>query len=169
MKESVSGEAPPASSGAHAGIRTSIVRIEHAVVTKARPGTAWQIFTNCEYWRRISDRYRGIEWYGTPWTPGSRVRVKLLHPVVATVDRVITACEPGQSIAWINHLIGYTMEQWLFFQPVAGGGARIFTWLEFVGPSDTIEGRPVQAVIEEYLQEWYECFRIECDRVALSS
>jgi len=95
--------------------------------------------------------------------------VRLIHPLVATVDRVITACEPGQSIAWINHVIGYTMEQWLFFQPVVGGGARIFTWLEFVGPSEMIEGRSVQEVIEEYLQEWYESFQLECDRVALSS
>src|SRR5581483_2871512 len=169
MKEPLNGKAPPASSEAHAAIRTSIVRIEHSVVTKARPGTAWQIFTNCECRSRISDRYQGIEWYGAPWAPGSRIRVRLLHPVVATVDRVITACEPGQSIAWINHVIGYTMEQWLFFQPVVGGGARIFTWLEFVGPSEMIEGRSVQEVIEEYLQEWYESFQLECDRVALSS
>lgn len=169
MEESSGGEGPLAPLSTQPTLRTGILRIEHAVVTKARAGVAWRIFTDCEYWGQISNRYRAIQWYGTPWTPGSRVRVQLLKPFKTSVDRVITACEPGQSVAWINHVLGYTMEQWVFFQPILGGGTRIFTWIEFTGPGHTLEGRSVQEIIEEYLEEWYEAFRLECDRAALSS
>ncbi|HKW19222.1 MAG TPA: hypothetical protein VJO35_17070 [Terriglobales bacterium] len=169
MQESSGGEGPLTLPAAQPNSRNGITRIEHAVVTRARPGIAWRVLTDWECWSQISDRYRTIEWNGKPWSPGSRLRVALLRPLKATVDRVITACESGQSLAWINHVIGFTMEQWVFFQPIVGGGTRVFTWLEYTGPGQIIEGRSVQETIEEYLGEWYEAFRIECDQAASSS
>jgi hypothetical protein len=169
MEHSSGGEGPLVSLVAQPNARTAIIRIEHAVLTKARPEIVWRLFTDWEFWNRISDRYRAIEWFGAPWTPGSRLRVELFRPFKATVNRVITSCDTGQSLAWINHVMGYTMEQWVFFQPVTDGGARIFTWLEFTGPGQTIDGRSVQEIIQEYIEEWYEGFRLVCDRNALSS
>jgi len=168
MEESSTGESPLASSPAQPNIRTRIVRIEHAVTTSACPELAWRVFTDWKHWPRISNRYHGIQWSGIPWSSGSRLRVHLLKPFKATVDRVITSCEPSQSLAWINHVKGYTMEQWLFFHPLAEG-TRVFTWLDFTGPSEVIEGRSVREIIGEYLQEWYEAFRLQCDRASASS
>ena len=169
MEDSSEGESPLGPSSAQPSVRAGIIRIEHAVITKAQPRVSWQIFTDWKRWSRISNRYQEIQWYGRPWSPGSRMRVELLRPFEVTVDRVITACVPGKSLAWINHVIGYTMEQWVFFQPVAGGGTRIFTWLEFTGPQATIDGRSVQEFIEEYINEWYEAFRLECDRAVMDN
>jgi hypothetical protein len=162
MQDSSTGDRPSVSGGAQS--RHRLVRIEHTVTTKAKPELAWQIFVDWRYWSRISNRYEAIEWHGKPWIPGSRLRVELLRPIKAAVDRVITSREPGKSLGWINHVIGYTMEQWLFFEPLSTGGSKIFTWLEFTGPAKTIEGRSVRSIIEEYLQEWYEAFRRECDK-----
>ncbi|HEY7351345.1 MAG TPA: hypothetical protein VH596_01140 [Terriglobales bacterium] len=135
--------------------------------TRAACALAWQIFTDWRNWHRISNRYESIKWNGTPWVAGSRIQVQILRPVKAKVDRVITMCTPGHSIAWINHVLGYSMEQWLLFDPLLEGGSRISTWLEFTGPSVKIEGRTVREVIKEYLHEWYANFRDTCDLAAL--
>ncbi|SRR5581483_8930 len=166
MEDSLTGEGRAAPYTAQ-NSRNGIVRVEHVVWTKAIPEVAWEIFTDWENWHRISNRYGAIQWTGTPWATGSRIRVEIFRPFKATVDRVITVIEPGQCIAWINHVLGYTMEQWVVFQPVFDG-TRIATWLEFTGPGPTIEGRLVHEMIQEYLQEWYEAFRRECDLAAPS-
>jgi hypothetical protein len=160
------GDGAPAPSKAMLGLRSGLVRIEYAVSTKADSATAWHIFTDWQYWSRISNRYKEVRWHGRPWVPGSRLHVELRRPVEAVVDRVITVCQPAVHVAWINHVLGYTMEQWVFFQPAARGGTRVFTWLEFTGPGETFQGRSVQELIENYIEEWYEQFRLECDRAA---
>lgn len=168
MQDSSTGDRRIVSSAASSSGRTEILRIEHAVWTRAEPEIAWEMFTDWKNWHRISDRYQAIEWSGTPWSRSSRLRVELLHPFRTAVDRVITVSEPGECLAWINHVMGYTMEQWLVFQSIADG-TRIATWLEFTGPEATIEGRSVRDIIQEYLSEWYESFRLECDRAAVAS
>ena len=168
MQRSSTGTGRREASGAHSRTRAKIIRIEHNIWTKADPKTTWKIFTDWKKWHRISDRYESIEWFGTPWVPGSRVRIAILRPVKATVDRVITICEPTRCVAWINHVLGYSMEQWVVLEP-ANAGTTVSTWLEFTGPGLAIDGVAVQATIEQYLEEWYESFRAQCDRVTLQT
>lgn len=165
MQDSSTGDGRLVPFSAQSSSRNEIVRIEHAVWTKATPHLAWQVFADWQNWHRISNRYHAIQWHGTPWTPGSRVRVDIFRPFKTTIDRVITLCEPHHCVAWINHVMGYTMEQWVVFQ-LSYDGTRVSTWLEFTGPGTSIQGRPVQEIIEEYLQEWFEGFREQCDLAA---
>jgi hypothetical protein len=141
-----------------------IVRIELAVFTRANCELAWQIFSDWERWQKASDHYRGLQWHGPPWIPGSRLQVEFLRPVRARVDRVITVCTPPRCVAWINHVLGYSMEQWVLFDPFAGSGTRVSTWLEFTGHELTINGLSMQETLESYLSQWYESYRTACDR-----
>jgi|SRR5579884_3090293 len=149
-------------------MRPGIVRLEHAVFTTADNFVAWNVFADWKKWHRISDRYQSIEWRGVPWSAGSRLQVELLRPFRARVDRVIMGCIPAQFVTWINHVLGYTMEQWVQFESVAGGGTRVSTWVEFTGPSASIHGRAVKEIIEDYLKDWYGSFREQCDRAAVA-
>ena len=124
---------------------------------------AWRIFSDISRWRRFSDAYRNIEWRGEPWTPGSRLRIDIVKPVEATQDRVITMCTPPRGVAWINHVLGYSMEQWVLFDPV-DGGTRVSTWLEITG-SD-FHGRDVRELVARIMEDWFSNFCAECDQVA---
>jgi hypothetical protein len=81
----------------------------------------------------------------------------------ATQDRVITICTPPRCVAWINHVLGYTMEQWVLFDPDAGGGTRVSTWIEFTGAD--FDGSEVEKLVTKFAAEWFGKFRAECDRM----
>jgi hypothetical protein len=143
--------------------KPEIVRVEYSISTKADCVLAWRIFSDCSRWPRFSDAYRSIEWLGAPWAPGSRLHIEIMRPVVAKQDRVITICKPPRCVAWINHVLGYTMEQWVVFDPAAGGGTLISTWVEFTGAD--FDGRDVEKLIRKFAEEWFVNFCAECDRL----
>jgi hypothetical protein len=147
---------------------THIARIEYAVFTKADCTLAWRIFSDISLWPRFCNYYDSIRWQGTPWTPGSRLRIEIREPMNAVVDRVITVCVPPHNAAWINHVRGYTMEQWLSLDPYLGGGTRVSTWIEVTGAEVSRRGGEDIKYVKRILASWFENFAAECDRIAAS-
>lgn len=151
-------------SKAHFIPRSAMVRVEYAAFTHADPVLAWQIFSDYRQWRKFSDFYGDIRWIaGEPWAVGSRLRIDLVRPVKTTVDHVITVCRPCECVAWIDHALGDTMEQWVVFEPHPDGGTRVHTWAELAGPTSEVAGRPVRELLKEFIELWYERFCRECD------
>ena len=146
--------------------RAKTVWVEYAAVTRADRTLAWKLFSDFRRWRRFSDHYGDIRWLsGEPWTVGSRLQISLVRPVRTCVDHVITMCSPPEYVAWIDHALGNTMEQWVVFQPRFEGGTRVHTWAEVVGPTTQISGRPIRELLKSFIELWYSRFCRECDRV----
>ena len=146
--------------------RSEMVRVEYAAVTRADPAIAWKVFTDWGRWPRFSDVYGEIRWLsGTPWKVGSRLRIELVRPVTATVDHVITVCSPPECVAWIDHALGDTMEQWVVFEALTGGGTRVRTWAEVAGPTTEVDGHPVAELLRDFIESWYSRFCEDCDCV----
>jgi len=148
-------------------ISTDIARIEYVVFTKAERTLAWKTFSDISLWPRFSDHYGSIQWRGAPWVPGSRLRIEVRGLIEATVDRVITVCMPPHHFAWINHVRGYTMEQWVSFDPFQGGGTRVSTWIEVTGAELSLHGGKDLKIVKTILAGWFENFAAECDLLAL--
>ncbi len=148
--------------------RPEIVRVEYTVFTKADVGLTWKIFSDWKLWPSFSDVYGkgGIEWRGAPWEPGSRLFIDIAYPVRTTVDRVITICTPPRCVAWISHVRGFTMEQWVLFDPYHGGGTKISTWIELMGVEFCVDGCDAREIVKGMLAKWFEEFCAECDRIA---
>jgi hypothetical protein len=146
--------------------RSEMVRVEYEAFTQADPALAWKVFSDWRRWRRYSDFYGGIEWLsGVPWAVGSRLQIELVHPVRTTVDHVITVCSPPHRVAWIDHALGDTMEQWVVFDPLPTGGTCVRTWAEVVGPTSEVGGHPVKDVLKAFIELWYSRFCSDCDSV----
>ena len=144
-----------------------IQRFEYSVVTKASPGVAWQIFSDWTLWPKFADYYKEIRWSkGEPWQPGSRLSITAGKPIGVTLDHVITNCVPGEKVAWIDHALGTTMEQWVFFEPETNGGTQVYTWAEFTGMMPLVVGRTIKDHLLEFTKTWYDRFAQECDRAA---
>jgi len=129
---------------------------------------AWKIFTDLKLWPGFCNIYGDMAWQGPPWTPGSRLRIELRLPVEATTNRVITVCTPPHQVAWINHVRGTTMEQWVSFDPYQGGGTRVSTWIEVTGAELSVGGGNFLSFLRNVVATWYNNFALECDRVAKS-
>jgi hypothetical protein len=144
-----------------------MVRFEYSVSTRADRNLAWKIFTNIFLWRRFADVYGDIEWTsGAPWTVGSRLKIGILGKHKTTVDHVITALSHPHSIAWIDHFMGNTMEQWVQFDVRKEGGTSVRTWAEITGSNHQIGGKPTGEVVATFIRGWFDRFREECDQMS---
>jgi hypothetical protein len=145
-------------------------RFEYSVTTKAPPWQAWEVFSNWKLWPQFSELYSEIRWTtGEPWQEGSRLSIKAATPIGVTLDHVILLCVPGEKVAWIDHALGTTMEQWVFFKTGPDGGTQVRTWAEFTGMIPLIVGRRMKDVLLEFTRTWYDRYAVECDRVAAAS
>jgi hypothetical protein len=142
--------------------------VSYAVESKAPVDLAWDIFADWAHWPQFaSGTYGEVRWTsGEPWQAGSRMRIEILRPVHTHVDHVILVCVPMKRVAWIDHALGTTLEQWVYFEQLAAGGTRVHTWAEFTGIATVIAGRPLKRVIQDFIQTWYENYAAECDRRA---
>lgn len=144
-----------------------MVRFEYTAVTSADRELAWKVFTNIFLWRRFADVYGDIEWRsGAPWETGSRLKIEIVRPFKMNVDHVITICSRPNCIAWIDHFMGNTMEQWVQFETLQNGGTRVRTWAELTGATSVIDDKPVAEQVERFITNWYGRFCDECDLMA---
>jgi len=128
---------------------------------------AWKVFSDWNLWTKFSDYYGDIRWSkGEPWKEGSRLSIKAVKPLSLTLDHVITLCVPGEKVAWIDHALGTTMEQWVFFESLPGRGTRVRTWAEFTGLIPLIAGRKLKDVLLDFTRTWYDRYALECNRAA---
>lgn len=148
---------------------THIARVEYIIFTLADCAIAWRTFSDLKLWPTFSDLYDSIRWQGSPWTPGSRLHLEIREPFQVVVDRVLTICVPPHRVAWISHVRGYTMEQWVTFDPYLGGGTRVSTWIEITGANLWAEEGKDIKVLKTLLASWFDNFIAECDRVAEGS
>jgi len=141
-------------------------RFEYSVITKATPVVAWRIFSNCDLWPQFSEAYKEIRWSkGTPWQKGSRLSIHATKPIPVTLDHVITDCVPAVKVGWIDHALGTTMEQWVFFKPHPDG-TEVYTWAELTGIMPLIAGQRIRDVLLDFTRNWYDRFAAACDRAA---
>lgn len=143
-----------------------IVRVEYTDVTRADRGTVWKVFSDFRHWRKFSDIYGDIRWLrGAPWRAGSRMRITLVKPVKTTVDHVITVSRPAECVAWIDHFLGNTMEQWVSFNPQPDGATSVHTWAELTGVTPKVDGIHFNDLLKNFIELWYSRFCKECDRI----
>jgi hypothetical protein len=145
-------------------------RFQYSVMTKASRRIAWQVFSNWQRWNEFANIYGEVEWReGRPWEAGSRLEIEVLEPVKTVVSHVITNCQPGQRLGWIDHSLGVVLAQWVSFEEHARKGTRVHTWGDIVHSGVKIAGRTAEQVITSFTETWYENFRSTCDQLAETS
>ena len=141
--------------------------LEYTVFTKASPSLAWKLFSDFHLWPQFCNIYGDIRWSkGQPWTPGSRLQIEIVRPVKATVDHVITVCVPGEQVAWIDHTLGNTMEQWVTFEALSDGMTRVHTWAEIAGEAKFVPITSFSDFVRAFIRQWYDSFCLACDQLA---
>jgi hypothetical protein len=77
---------------------------------------------------------------------------------------VITICSPARQVAWIDHVLGNTMEQWVTFDALPDGTTRIHTWADITSsaPFVTIN---FSDFVRRFIRQWYDSFCDACDEL----
>jgi hypothetical protein len=124
-----------------------LARIEYSVTVPVSVEAAFSAFQDLErlLHRGIYDEASWVE--GAPWQVGSRLRYVVVKPIRATISAVVSSISPPRAISLLNHALGVTAEQNVYFSPELQGGARVRMTMDFVGkPSELSESALHEAV-----------------------
>ena len=142
-------------------------RFEYSVTTRAHKMLAWKVFSDWRRWHEFAKLYGQLNWReGRPWEAGSRLEIEILEPVKTTVSHVITNCQPGHKVGWIDHSLGVVLAQWVSFEEKSGKGTRVHTWGDIVHSGVKIAGQSAEEVITSFTKNWYDNYKVACDRRA---
>ena len=113
-------------------------RVDYSVVVPVSMDDAFVAFLNHE---RLLHRgiYKEAVWVeGEPWQVGSRARYVVIKPVSAIISAVVSSITPPRSIHVLNHGLGVTAEQNVYFAPAPNGGTQVRMTMDFVGKSQDL-------------------------------
>lgn len=143
-------------------------KFSYEILVRANPKLAWEIFSNWKRWHTFANVYGRLEWVkGEPWTVGSRLSIEILQPIRVVVDHVITHCDPGERVGWIDHAMGVAIDQWVMFESKDERGTLVKTAGEIVGADLVLpNGIPLEKFVNEFTRHWYEAYAEVCNQLA---
>ena len=144
-------------------------RVEYSVTVPVPVDAAFQAFQDLErlLHRGIYDEALWIE--GAPWQVGSRLRYVVVRPVGATVSAVVTSINPPHSIILLDHGLGITAEQNVYFGPDLKSGARVRMTMDLVGKSSELSESAVHEAVTFITRDALDTMATLCQRRASSA
>jgi hypothetical protein len=144
-------------------------RVEYSVIVPVPVDAAFRAFRDLErlLHRGIYDEALWIE--GDPWQVGSRLRYVIVRPVRATVSAVVTDVTPPHSISLLNHALGVTAEQHVYFDPDLKSGARVRMTMDFVGKSSELSESAFHEAVTFIVKDALDTMARLCQRRASSA
>jgi hypothetical protein len=144
-------------------------RIEYSVTVPVSVDVAFHAFQNLErlLHRGIYDEASWVE--GAPWNVGSRLRYVVVKPVRATISAVVSSISPPRAISLINHALGVTAEQNVFFHSDLTGGVRVRMTMDFVGKPSELSESALHEAVTFVVKDALDSMAALCQRRASSS
>jgi hypothetical protein len=125
---------------------------------------AFDAFLNHE---RLLNRgvYSEAAWVeGEPWQVGSRARYVVIKPVNAIISAVVTAINPPRTIHVLNHGLGVTAEQNVYFSPAPNGGTQVRMTIDFVGKSPELTPEQILSAFQFITRDLLDNLAAFCRR-----
>ncbi|MFI5098845.1 MAG: SRPBCC family protein [Candidatus Acidiferrales bacterium] len=144
-------------------------RVEYFVTVPVPVDAAFQAFQDLErlLHRGIYDEALWIE--GAPWQVGSRLRYVVVQPVGATISAVVTSISPPRAISVLNHGLGVTVEEHVYFDPDLKGGTRVRMTMDFFGKSSELSESAVHDAATFIIKDALDTMAVLCRRRASSA
>jgi len=136
---------------------------EFEVVVHCPLELAFAIYSDVERWRNRSV-FGDIRWVkGQPWEEGSRLSVQTRTPFPTTVDQVVQHYSSNESVSYLSHVLGITVETRVTF--IRGGAAdhTIHVRMQIVGKVSRALGFAIEPVILKTTKTFFEDLRQECE------
>jgi hypothetical protein len=144
-------------------------RIEHSVTVRVPVDAAFKAFLDLErlLHRGIYDEVSWVE--GVPWKVGSRLRYVVVQPVRTNISAVVISTSPPHAISLLNHALGVTAEQNVYFGPDPKGGTRVSMTIDLVGRSSELSEKAVHDAVTFLTRDSLDTLAILCQRLASSA
>jgi hypothetical protein len=113
-------------------------RVEYSVTVPVTVDVAFKAFLDLD---RLLHRgiYTEASWIeGKPWQVGSRLRYVVVRPVETAISAVVTSIVPPREVSLLNHALGVTADQHVYFAPDLNGGVSVRMTMDLVGKSTVL-------------------------------
>jgi hypothetical protein len=144
-------------------------RVEYSVTVPVPVDAAFQAFQDLErlLHRGVYDEALWIE--GAPWQVGSRLRYVIVQPIRTTISAVVTSMSPPRAMSLLNHGLGITAEQNVYFDPDLKGGTRVRMTMDLVGKSSELSESAVHEAVTFIIKDGLDNVAALCRRRASSA
>jgi hypothetical protein len=144
-------------------------RVEYSVTVPVPVDAAFQAFQDLErlLHRGVYDEALWIE--GAPWQVGSRLRYVIVQPIRTTISAVVTSISPPRAMSLLNHGLGITAEQNVYFDPDLKGGTRVRMTMDLVGKSSELSESAVHEAVTFIIKDALDNVAALCRRRASSA
>jgi hypothetical protein len=144
-------------------------RVEYSVTVPVPVDAVFQAFQDLErlLHRGIYDEALWTE--GAPWQVGSRLRYVIVQPVRTTISAVVTSISPPRAMSLLNHGLGITAEEHVYFGPDLKGGTRVRLTMDFVGKSSELSESAVHEAVTFIIKDALDTMAVLCRRRASSA
>jgi hypothetical protein len=142
--------------------------VEYSVTIPVPVEAAFNAYKNLE---RLLHRgiYEEASWVeGEPWHVGSRLRYVIVKPVRAIASAVVTAISPPHAVSLLNHALGVTAEQHVYFGPDAKGGTRVRMTMDLIGKSTELSDAVLHEAVTFITHDALDSVVAICQRRAAS-
>jgi len=121
------------------------------------------IYTDIEQWqnRSIFGEMRWVK--GSPWAEGSRLSIETRSPFRSTVDQVVQHFRANESVSYLSHVLGLTIETWVTFHSDAASQTIIRVRMQIVGKVSRALGFAIEPVILKTTKRFFEDLCRECE------
>jgi hypothetical protein len=121
------------------------------------------IYADIERWKNRSI-FGDIRWVkGSPWQEGSRLSIQTSVPFRSTVDQVVQHFTANESVSYLSHVLGLTIETWITFHPADTGETIIRVRMQIVGKLSRALGFAIEPVILKTTKRFFEDLCQECE------
>jgi hypothetical protein len=100
---------------------------------------------------------------GTPWQEGSRLSIETRAPFRGTVDQVVQHFLANESVSYLSHVLGFTIETWVTLHADAAGDSIIRVRMQIVGKVSRAFGFAIEPVILKTTKRFFEDLCRECE------
>lgn len=144
-------------------------RVEYSVTVLVPVDAAFQAFQDLDrlLHRGVYDEALWIE--GAPWQVGSRLRYVIVQPIHTTISAVVTSISPPRAMSLLNHGLGITAEQNVYFDPDLKGGTRVRMTMDLVGKSSELSESAVHEAVTFIIKDALDNVAALCRRRASSA
>jgi hypothetical protein len=125
----------------------------------------FDVYADIERWRH-RNLFGDIKWVqGNPWEEGSRLRIETLAPIRTTVDQVVQHFSPKESVSYLSHVLGITIETRIHFTDIPPQQTAIRVGMQLVGTLSRSLGFAIEPAIARSTRGFFEELSKECEAV----
>lgn len=143
------------------------IRYHHQLQANCTPEFVWQAFAEVDRWPQWNKIIGSGKWVaGTPWQPGSKMRIQVVSPINFTLEPEVVGAKAPEVVHWQGKGMGVNAEIMFRFVGQADGTTAMEVLEEFTGAATMFVTERMKRDVVTVFDSWLKSLKDEAERLA---